>query len=64
MKIRIIDLGKQIEDPHDTFNTFFSIINLECFELIFRNWVKQGCHKIKGVKLTDISLKVAGTINS
>lgn len=38
---------------HDTFNRFFSIINPEYFELIFRNWVKQVCDEIKGVVAID-----------
>lgn len=38
---------------HDTFNRFFSIIKPECFELIFRNWVKEICEEISGVVAID-----------
>ena len=38
---------------HDTFNRFFSILKPGCFELIFRNWVKQVCQEVKGVVAVD-----------
>lgn len=50
-KSRIPDL--ESIPSHDTFNRFFSIINAEYFELIFRNWVKQVCDEIKGVVAID-----------
>ena len=50
-KSRIPDL--ETIPSHDTFNRFFSIIKPECFELIFRNWVKQVCQETKGVVAID-----------
>ncbi|MCI1681584.1 MAG: ISAs1 family transposase [Bacteroides sp.] len=38
---------------HDTFNWFFSILDSQHFELIFRNWAKQICDKIEGVVVID-----------
>lgn len=38
---------------YDTFNRFFSIIQLEYLELIFLNWVKQVCKESKGVVAID-----------
>ncbi len=38
---------------HDTFNRFFSILDPQHFELIFRNWVKQICDKVEGVVAID-----------
>lgn len=38
---------------HDTFNRFFSIINTDYFELIFRNWVREVCQEVKGVVAID-----------
>ena len=50
-KKRIPDL--ESIPSHDTFNRFFSIIKPDYFELIFRNWVKQVCHEVKGVVAID-----------
>jgi predicted transposase YbfD/YdcC len=38
---------------HDTFNRFFSALNPEYFEKVFRNWMLETCTKYKGVVAID-----------
>lgn len=47
-KKRISDL--ESIPSYDTFNRFFSIMKPDCFELIFRNRVKQVCDTFEDLK--------------
>ena len=45
--------GLETIPSHDTFNRFFSILDPDQFEQVFRNWVKQICREVKGVVSID-----------
>ena len=47
--------GLESIPSHDTFNRFFSALNPEYFERIFRHWMFEICEKYEGVVAIDYS---------
>ena len=45
--------GLESIPSHDTFNRFFSALNPEYFERIFRHWMFEICEKYEGVVAID-----------